>query len=340
MRQRKHKDANAKKPDSSANLRHAQNAEHASLQSLSASVGSSENLMRSQAPRLRETPFELPQNVHKFDLFEPERALIERPAYDDLGELPYAYGARRLFLTARDPCYLFAYWDFTYDQLMQQDRSRAHDRKIFLQVYRSSSERIAQIEVEYAPSSYVLRVEPDSAFYAEIGLYHHDGRFEALARSGVCQTPREGFSPHIEACFVTIPFHFSFCQLLEIIRDHMRVGEELADALAHLQIEGFPFPFDTFARRYLSAAAYQGVLRQGDWVRKIRLGSIEISEIMRGRLAQALSSDRWALPSHISSPMGSSWSQPSAFNDAAANLNAALITQVGTAPSARLRVQD
>src|SRR5687767_14533339 len=34
------------------------------------------------------------------------------PEFEDLGELPTTYGEDQIFLTARDPHWLFCYWDF------------------------------------------------------------------------------------------------------------------------------------------------------------------------------------------------------------------------------------
>ena len=43
------------------------------------------------------------------------------------GELPEAYGTERLLLTARDPRWLYAHWDFTLEQLRRYN-ARAVDR--------------------------------------------------------------------------------------------------------------------------------------------------------------------------------------------------------------------
>lgn len=338
MKQRKHTSLNAQKPHLQAIHPVTQDA----VDSLgAAATGSSENLVRASAPRLRETPLNFPQDVHKFDVSGSEYVHPQKPAYEDLGELPHAYGTRRLFLAARDPYYLFAYWDFTHEQLVEEAWSKAHDHQTFLQVYRSSSERIAQVRIEYTPSSYIFKVEPNHSFYAEIGFYNHNGSFEVLARSNECHTPRENLSPYTEARFITIPFDFSFRQLLDLIQAYILPNEELADALARLQLTGFEFPFETFAQRYISPAASHELLHRlpNEWVKKIRLGSIDISEIVRGRIFEALSSERWARPQdglNLTSPVKRiSNDTPSDFW---MKLNAELIIYGATDPKAVLKI--
>ena len=55
----------------------------------------------------------------------------ELPAYEFLGYLPDSYGTKKLFLVARDPHILFAYWDLSQVQYQEAARA-AHDGKVFL----------------------------------------------------------------------------------------------------------------------------------------------------------------------------------------------------------------
>ena len=75
-------------------------------------------------PRLRENPLPVDQSAHKFVLqpFTPSAPEPEIPAYEYLGELPESYGTRRLFLAARDPRWLYAYWDLSWQQLRDAEQ--------------------------------------------------------------------------------------------------------------------------------------------------------------------------------------------------------------------------
>ena len=49
--------------------------------------------------------------VHKYEIGAQTHA---EPAFEDLGALPGTYFEDTLFLIARDPRWLFAYWDFDW----------------------------------------------------------------------------------------------------------------------------------------------------------------------------------------------------------------------------------
>src|SRR5260221_3767169 len=73
-------------------------------------------------------------SAHKFDVTPkpPPPKQIFRDEY--LGELPDAYGTGRLFLTARDPHWLYAYWDLTWQQ-MADYRGQSSDGRLLLRVF-------------------------------------------------------------------------------------------------------------------------------------------------------------------------------------------------------------
>ena len=57
-----------------------------------------------------------PGEVHKYNVppSPPAAAPSAPPAYEDLGSLPGSYFEDTVFLVARDPRWLFAYWDFDW----------------------------------------------------------------------------------------------------------------------------------------------------------------------------------------------------------------------------------
>ena len=284
-------------------------------------------------PRLRENPLPVDQTVHKFVLqpFSPAAPEPELPAYEFLGELPESYGTRRLFLAARDPRWLYAYWDFSWQQLRDAEQE-SPEGKVFLQVFVPGSGRVHQIQVFPGSREWYLPVHrPATLFQAELGYYRQDGSFHRLAVSDEVLTPRDDPSPNREVEFVTIPFHYSFRQLLDLIRDQMLPGEGLAKALARLQREGFPLPFPYALRRVVPAGLADRILEYlgGDLIRRIRVGSLEITETLRRRLLELGSS---GLPSSLSSgPRG----QDRSFS---MHVNAELILYGGTVPGAKVTV--
>ena len=123
----------------------------------------------SPAPRLRESPLPVDQSAHKFVLqpFTPSAPEPELPAYEYLGELPESYGTRRLFLAARDPRWLYAYWDFSWQQLRDAEQE-SPEGKVFLQIYIPGAERVHQIQVFPGSKEWYLPVHrPATLFQAE-----------------------------------------------------------------------------------------------------------------------------------------------------------------------------
>lgn len=172
---------------------------------------------------------------------QPEVKPQELPAYEFIGYLPESYGTKKLFLVARDPHFLFAYWDL--NQVQYQEAARAaHDGKVFLEVYVPGEGRVQQIHIWDCHKNWYLQVNrPDTAFVAQLGYYRADGSFEVLARSAEVRTPRDTLSPNTDARFVTIPFHVSFRELYDMIAAQVQPGEELLETLARFAHIAFQF---------------------------------------------------------------------------------------------------
>ena len=268
-------------------------------------------------------------------------ALHPLPAYEFLGYLPDSYGTRKLFLVARDPHLVFAYWDL--DPVQYQEAARnAHDGKIFLELYVPGEGRVQQIHVWDNHKNWYLQVNrPDTQFIAQLGYYRPDGNFEVLARSAEIRTPRDDLSPNTDASFVTIPFHLSFQELYELISAQVLPGEELAEALARLERTDFEFPFQARIPRDLSAQESEELFGlMDDEERRRMVGSFEITEMLRKRYENALSSGQWISSaggwvSSVSSPFGASFGKQRGFH---MHVNAELIIYGGTEPSAKVRI--
>jgi hypothetical protein len=263
------------------------------------------------------------------------------PAYEFLGYLPDSYGTKKLFLVARDPGILFAYWDLSQVQYQEAARS-ANEGKVFLEVYVPGEGRVQQIHVWDSHRNWYLQVNrPDTNFVAQLGYYRPDGGFEVLARSAEVRTPRDDLSPNTEANFVTIPFHLSFQQLYDLIAGQIKPGEELAEALARLEKSDFEFPFQARIPRDLSAKETDELFGYLDDEERRRMGgSFEITEMLRKRYENALSSGQWtssagAWVTSVSSPFGASFGKPRGFH---MHVNAELIIYGGTEPTAKVRI--
>lgn len=300
-----------------------------------------DHLAEPQDPVLKSEPAPFDTSAHKFDLEPPsaEAAQVPPPAFEDLGELPSHYGTRRLFLAARDPYWLFCYWDLSFDHLAEAER-RAHDGKVFLQLYLDNGQRVQQIQIQPWSREWMLHVpNPDTIFYAEIGTYHHDGHFEILTRSNRAQTPRDNVSENSDARFVTIPFTIPFSELKKMVEGLSIDGEDIADTLCRLQEEGHPLPFPFEGRKQLTAEEQEKLMEAlgADLIRRTWRGSEEIIERFSHRFDLRPTSGAWPPSSHWMSP--TSLSSPfGGGRDFFMHLNAELIIYGGTHPDATLRI--
>ncbi len=264
------------------------------------------------------------------------------PAYEFLGYLPESYGTKKLFLVARDPNILFAYWDLSQVQYQEAARS-AHDGKVFLEVYVPGEGRVQQIHIWDSHRNWYIQVNrPDTNFVAQLGYYRQDGGFEVLARSGEVHTPRDTLSPNTDARFLTLPFSVSFRDLFNMIAGQSQPGEDLAETLARLQKTDYELPFQARVPRDLTKKESDELLEYlGDEeVRRRMVGSFEITEILKKRFETMISSGQWASSAgawvtSVSSPFGASFGREREFH---MHVNAELIIYGGTSPDAKVRV--
>lgn len=309
-----------------------------------------------ESPELRQKPAELPvpalsvggsspsSPAPAMPAPEPPAALAKKelPAYEFLGYLPDSYGTKKLFLVARDPNILFAYWDLSPVQYQEAARA-AHDGKVFLEVYVPGEGRVQQIHIWDTHRNWYLQVNrPDTNFVAQLGYYRHDGGFEVLARSAEIRTPRDTLSPNTDARFVTLPFTVSFRELFNMIAGQAQPGEELAETLARLQKSDFELPFQARVPRDLTKKESDELLEYlGDEeIRRRMVGSFEITEILKKRFETMMSSGQWvssagAWVTSVSSPFGASFGRERGFH---MHVNAELIIYGGTSPDAKVRV--
>jgi hypothetical protein len=118
------------------------------------------------------------------------------------GELPAAYDADRVVLVARDPWWIFVFWEIspaTREAALGALGAEARDARPMLRVYdvtfvdpRGSNAALSfDVEVPHdAASSYVNVGRPAATYCAEIGLRTPSGRFLPLLRSNAAATPR------------------------------------------------------------------------------------------------------------------------------------------------------
>lgn len=212
------------------------------------------------------------------------------------GELPESYGTKKLFLTARDPHWLYAHWDLTREQ-QHKYNSESTDGHLVLRVYvnRIEGHPISEIHVHPESRHWFAHVElAGNSYAAELGYYSSIGKWIRVAASSSTCTPPDAVAVESETEFATIPFEFPFSKLMQIIEQAVAENLPLAQAIEELRRHGHPdlpringTPIFAWTPQQEQALAR---IISIDETRRVWMGSLEITELIRRRLAHGVTS--------------------------------------------------
>src|SRR6201993_4297291 len=149
-----------------------------------------------------------------------------KPEAEQLGELPSGYGD--MFVVARDPHWLFTYWDFDYSKLPGK-------RQLGLQVFRDDTLETT-IDINEIARNWYLPVQAANANVRVVfGYKDGQGAWHSVGEAGPAHTPPEAVSTEWDTLFATVPIHLTFNLLVDVVEAAKSRGEPLAEALARLQ---------------------------------------------------------------------------------------------------------
>jgi hypothetical protein len=264
--------------------------------------------------------------------------------------LPEAYGTKRLFLAARDPQWLYAHWDLTREQ-QQQYNNRSVDGHLVLRVYVDRVAGAPFVEMHVHPESrhwFVHVGRGGTKYLAELGYYRRRGAWTRVSVSEATLTPHDTLAEEMEVAFATLPVDLPLPRLLELVRQAALTHAPLAVALEQLRAQGHPalprfspsppVPWTPEQERALAEIVNM------DAVRRVWVGSLEITELIRRQHLQQLASPAGGMGERPTSP-GVSGSVTSPFGGAPAgpkgfwfNINAELIIYGATEPDATVNL--
>jgi len=262
-------------------------------------------------------------------------------------ELPQSYGTRQLFLAARDPHWLYAHWDFSREELKKYNALSA-DGHLLLRVYRGAAggEPLSQIHLHPESRSWFAPVPDAGAQYvAELGYHDKANKWVSLVRSGATFTPPDSLSDDISIRFATIPPEVPFGQLLAMVKEAVREHVPLVEAMQEMRAQGFrnlPTPEEVKSSWTPAQEKALADVISIDHVRRIWIGSLEITELIRRQISQEASSIAAAAFSLPTSPSGAFSSVSSPFGGAPRgrgfwfNVNAELVLYGATEPDAHV----
>jgi hypothetical protein len=275
-------------------------------------------------------------------------------SFSEGAELPEAYGTGRLVLAARDPHWLYAHWDFTEAQLKTHNRA-ARNGHLSVRVFENKpgGKPVTEVDVHPESRNWFIHVGAGGRKYvAELGYYKKSGgQWESLSLSRAAMTPPDSLSDDTTVSFATIPVELSFAQLLALLKQAAREHIPLAEAIQQLRLAGHSALPDlqTIINSTWTPeqeAAMAAVLSM-DSVRRVWMGSLEITELLRRQMLRELSSIGAAQLGQISSLNVSSLgvsSLSSPYGGAPGkkgfwfNVNAELIIYGATEPDATVTI--
>jgi hypothetical protein len=139
-----------------------------------------------------------------------------RPTEIDTGDLPWGYGEDRITVVVRDPDSAYLYWEIT-DEGIAAAKTRlgpGGDRAwCNLRIYDTTGRDFDgtnandyfDLRVERGDREYYMMIRrPSSSMHAEIGMLNDEGYFQAIARSGRGDFPRDAPSPDTTLEWMTV----------------------------------------------------------------------------------------------------------------------------------------
>ncbi len=263
--------------------------------------------------------------------------------------LPESYGTQQLFLAARDPRWLYAHWDFTAAQLKKYNALSA-DGRLRLRLYRDAPAGPPLAEIQLHPESrhwFVPAPHAGAQYVATLGYFDPAKQWVQLAASAATVTPPDSVAEDTAVRFATIPPDVPFAQLLASVQAAVRENVPLALALQELRAEGFsslpepaqiPGPWTPAQEKALAEIVMM------DDSRRIWIGSLEVTELIRRELQHEVSSIILAQPGGpalpggafggVSSPSG----QPERRRGFWFNVNAELVVYGSSEPDATVTI--
>jgi uncharacterized protein len=286
---------------------------------------------------------------------------IERAAAtDDAGELPESYGTERLWLTARDPHWLYASWDLSNQQQQRYNASSA-DGHLLLRAYEKAvgGPLIAQADVHPESRHWFVHVgRGGTKFVAELGYRDRGGNWKTIAISHPTLTPPDTQAEDDSVQFATLPPEVTFEELLEIVASAVDEHVPLIEAIQQLRTHGYTgLPRVESASRHEWTPAQARALAEVvsmDSVRRVWVGSLEITELVRRHMEhhpeQAVTSPTNVAISGEALPLGPEVSAISSELGKAPtlgrekgfwfNVNAEIVLYGATDPKAKIWIGD
>ncbi len=116
-------------------------------------------------------------------------------------EIPADYGVTRMVAVAKDPSWLFSYWEITAERFMQLEKKFGAEWTkctMALRIYDRGTEDYFDIGIGYEARVWYIGVAPGGRYQVAIGVLTPGGKFVMIAESAIVETPRGRVSDRID----------------------------------------------------------------------------------------------------------------------------------------------
>jgi len=120
-------------------------------------------------------------------------------------EIPADYGVTRIVAMAKDPAWLFTYWEITAERFMQLEKKFKDEWTkctMVLRIYDRSGEGHFDMNISYEARAWYVGVTPGGRYQVAIGVITPGGKFVKIAESAIIETPRDRMSERIDEKWV------------------------------------------------------------------------------------------------------------------------------------------
>lgn len=168
------------------------------------------------------------------EVIAPRHESLRKEFNEAQRELQPEYGEVRLWLVARDPHWLFAYWEFNPDE-HPEARGEDGTAHFLLRVQREDGTVEATLTIQpSAGNRYVPVRQADCNYTAELGFFTM-GTWAFLARSGMTRTPPVDADETFTTPPSKIPARLSLAEMRALMAGQSQPGESTAQTAARLQ---------------------------------------------------------------------------------------------------------
>jgi hypothetical protein len=223
---------------------------------------------------------------------KPANASVGEPI--GLGDLPESYGTQRILAAARDPHWLYVSWDLSKEQLRNYNNQSIHGHLVIrIHIQPSKGEPHSEVHVHPESKNWFVYVgQAATRFVAELGFYRSEGQWQSIGLSRSTFTPPDNLSDDTSVEFATLPGGVSFQELIGMVKEVLTENVSLVQALRDQPRENgrFNIPANASGRWTAEQAQALEKMVSMDSMRRVWIGSLEITELIRRKMFEETSS--------------------------------------------------